>query len=239
MNEATRKASPGFVASRLHTAIVLLALVVAAAGGPLLQRLSGSDHLVGPGGRLPFYARVLAIQFLLFWFVRTGMRRSGHSVRALVDPSPWNAGRWARYGAIAVAGWILWMAVGAALGYFLRPSPEELRRLAEILPKDPLEKLGWVGFSVGISLCEEFLFRGYLLRQFRALTASPAAGLLLQAAVFAMGHASLGVALAVSIGLLGLGLGALALWQKSLVPGMIVHAGIGLLGGLFSPAETG
>ena len=31
-----------------------------------------------------------------------------------------------------------------------------------------------------------------------------------------------------SVALLGLYLGALAVWQKSLVPGMIAHVGIGL-----------
>ncbi len=82
--------------------------------------------------------------------------------------------------------------------------------------------------------CEEILYRGYLLRQFRALTGSPAIALLLQAVVFAMGHISLGMAFTISVSLLALCLGALALWQKSLVLGMVIHAGISLFGGLVS-----
>jgi hypothetical protein len=80
--------------------------------------------------------------------------------------------------------------------------------------------------------------RGHLpmMRQFSALTGSPAMALLLQAAVFAVGHVSLGPALMISVSLLAVWLGALTLWQKSLVPAMIVHAGISLFGGLaFSP----
>jgi hypothetical protein len=80
--------------------------------------------------------------------------------------------------------------------------------------------------------------RGHLpmMRQFSALTRSPAMALLLQAAVFAVGHVSLGPALMISVSLLAVWLGALTLWQKSLVPAMIVHAGISLFGGLaFSP----
>jgi len=92
-----------------------------------------------------------------------------------------------------------------------------------------------VGFTLGTSFCEEVLYRGYLFRQFRALTGSAAAALFLQAIVFATGHTILGRALLVSVGLLALWLGFLMLWQKSLVPAMIVHAGTGLVGLLSSP----
>jgi uncharacterized protein len=231
--ESKQAAIPEFVSSRLHTAIVLLFLGVLAAGG-VLRTLRGSHDLVGPAGRLPLYGWILAVQLLLFWFVRTGIGRSGYSVRALVDQSPWTAGRWARYVGIAIAGWLLWMIFGAVLGSFLRPNPVELRAVLQFLPRGVLEKLCWVAFSVGTNFCEEVLYRGYLMRQFSALTRSPAMALLLQAAVFAMGHASLGLALMISVSLLALWLGALALWQKSLVPGMIIHAGISLFGGLVS-----
>jgi membrane protease YdiL (CAAX protease family) len=224
-----------FVASRLHTAIILIVLGVLAVGG-ILRALRGSHDIVGPLGRLPLYGGILITQLLLFWFVRTGIRRSGWSVRSLIDQTPWTAGRWARYLGIAVAGWLLWMSFGALLGSFLRPGPEELSAVIQFLPRGVLEKLCWVVFAVGASFCEEVLYRGYLMRQFSALTGSPAAALLLQAAVFAIGHVSLGPALMISISLLAVWLGALTMWQKSLVPAMIVHAGISLFGGLaFSP----
>jgi membrane protease YdiL (CAAX protease family) len=215
--------------------MVLLILCVLAAGG-ILRTLRGSHELVGPAGRLPLYASILAIQLLLFWFVRTGMRRSGHSVVALIDPSPRSAARWIRYLGIAVAAWILWMIFGAALGSFLKPSPAELSAIQEFLPHGRLEKLCWVAFSAGSNFCEEVLYRGYLLKQFRAVTGSPTIALLLQAVVFAVGHLGLGVPIAISVSLLALWLGALTLWQKSLLPSMIVHVSISLFGGLaFSP----
>lgn len=223
------------IASRLHTAIVLLILCVLAAGG-ILRTLRGSHELVGPAGRLPLYASILAIQLLLFWFVRTGMRRSGYSVVTLIDPSPRSAARWIRYLGIAVAAWILWMIFGGVLGSFLKPSQAELTALQQFLPHGGLEKLCWVVFSAGANSCEEVLYRGYLLRQFRALTGSPTIALFLQTVVFAMGHLALGVPIAISVSLLALWLGALALWQKSLLPSIIVHVSISLFGGLaFSP----
>ena len=197
-----------------------------------MRALRGSHDLVGPAGRLPLYASILAIQLLLFWFVRTGMRRSGHSVVALIDPSPRSTVRWIRYLLIAVAAWMLWMIFGAALGSFLKPSPEELFAIQQFLPHGRLEKLCWVVFSAGSNFCEEVLYRGYLLMQFRALTGSPTIALLLQTVVFAMGHVALGVPIAISVLLLALWLGALTLWQKSLVPSMLVHISISLFGGL-------
>ncbi|HEY6119262.1 MAG TPA: CPBP family intramembrane glutamic endopeptidase [Pyrinomonadaceae bacterium] len=234
-SEAKRAATPTFVASKLHTAIVLLVLCVLAVGG-ILRTLRGSHNLVGPAGRLPLYTWILAIQLLLFWFVRTGMRQSGYSVGALIDPSPRSLARLVGYLGIAVAAWILWMIFGVALGSLLKPSPAELSAIQEFLPHGRLEKLCWVAFSAGSNFCEEVLYRGYLLRQFRALTGSSTAALFLQTVIFAMGHLALGVPITISVSLLALWLGALTLWQKSLLPSMIVHVSISLFGGLaFSP----
>jgi len=122
------------VASRLHTVVVLLILGVMAAGG-IVSTARGTIDLVGSEGRVAFYARVLAVELLLLWFVQTGIRRSGYSLRALIDDSVWNPARWLRYVLIGVAGWILWMAAGAGLGFFLQPSPQELRRVLQILPQ--------------------------------------------------------------------------------------------------------
>jgi membrane protease YdiL (CAAX protease family) len=234
-NQSNNAVLPTLIASRLHTAIVLLILCVLAAGG-ILRTLRGSHDLVGPAGRLPLYTSILATQLLLFWFVRTGMRRCGYSVGALIDPAPRSAAHWIRYLGIAVAAWLLWMILGTALGSFLKPSPAELSAIQQFLPHGRLEKLCWVAFSAGTNFCEEVLYRGYLLRQFRALTGSPGIALLLQTFAFAMGHLALGLPITISVSLLALWLGALTLWQKSLLPAIIVHVSISLFGGLlFSP----
>ena len=234
-NQSNNVVLPTLIASRLHTAIVLLILCVLAAGG-IMRALRGSHDLVGPAGRLPLYGSILAIQLLLFWFVRAGMRRSGHSVAALIDPAPRSVMHWIRYLGIAVVAWILWMIFGAVLGSFLKPSGTELTAIQQFLPHGRLEKLCWVAFSAGANFCEEVLYRGYLLTQFRVLTGSATIALLLQTVVFAMGHVALGLPIAISVSLLAPWLGALTLWQKSLLPSMFVHVSISLFGGLaFSP----
>lgn len=234
-NQSNNVVLPTLIASRFHTAIVMLILFGLAAGG-IMRALRGSHDLVGPAGRLPLYGSILAIQLLLFWFVRTGMRRSGHSVAALIDSPPRSVMRWIRYLGIALAAWILWMIFGAVLGSFLKPSHTELTAIQQFLPHGKLEKLCWVVFSAGTNFCEEVLYRGYLLTQFRALTGGATIALLLQTVVFAMGHVTLGIPIAISVSFLALWLGALTLWQKSLLPSMFVHVSISLFGGLaFSP----
>jgi membrane protease YdiL (CAAX protease family) len=155
-------------------------------------------------------------------------------IYAEVDPSPRSAARWIRYLGIAVAAWVLWMVFGVALGSFLKPGPAELSAIRQFLPHGVLEKLCWVAFAFGTNFCEEVLYRGHLLRQFRALTGSPTIALFLQTVVFAMGHLALGVPITISVSLLALWLGVLTLWQKSLLPAMIVHISISLFGGLAS-----
>ena len=82
----------------------------------------------------------------------------------------------------------------------------------------------WIALSISAGFCEELVFRGYLQRQFAALTGSNVIGLLLQAALFGVSHGYQGVAATVTIALFGVVYGSLALWRRSLRPGMIAHA---------------
>jgi len=92
-----------------------------------------------------------------------------------------------------------------------------------ILPHGNRETMLWVALSVSAGICEETLFRGYLQRQFMALTRNATAGILLSAAAFGLAHIYQGLPQAIAIGFDGALLGALAYWRKSVRPGMIAH----------------
>jgi membrane protease YdiL (CAAX protease family) len=79
-----------------------------------------------------------------------------------------------------------------------------------------------VAISAGV--CEEIVFRGYLQRQFRALTGSAPIAVLLQAVVFGVPHVYQGTRLAAMVCLYGILFGVLALWRRSLRPGILAHA---------------
>ena len=67
-------------------------------------------------------------------------------------------------------------------------------------------------------------FRGYLQKQFQAMTGSDGGAVVFQAIVFGIGHLYEGVGPVARITLFGVLFGLLALWRKSLRPGMIAHA---------------
>ena len=78
--------------------------------------------------------------------------------------------------------------------------------------------------SATAGFCEEVIFRGYLQRQFGAMTGSVAAGIVLSAIAFGASHGYEGGARMVLLAIFGLMFGVLAVWRKSLRPGMIAHA---------------
>ena len=92
----------------------------------------------------------------------------------------------------------------------------------------------WVLLSISAGFSEELAFRGYLQRQFTALTGRTSQALLLQAAVFGIAHGYQGLQACLAIALYGALFTLLALWRKSLRPGMIAHAWTDIASGLLS-----
>ncbi len=64
-------------------------------------------------------------------------------------------------------------------------------------------------------ICEEILFRGYLQRQFIAMTGNPALGILLSAVIFGGAHVYQGAKQAILLGVYGAMFGALAYRQST------------------------
>jgi len=75
------------------------------------------------------------------------------------------------------------------------------------------------------------VYRGYLQKQFIALTKSVAAGILVPAMLFGAAHSYQGMAKASAIAVLGAMGGLLAFWRRSVRPGMIAHVLQDVLGG--------
>jgi CAAX protease family protein len=81
-------------------------------------------------------------------------------------------------------------------------------------------------------ICEETLFRGYLQRQFIALTKNAPAGIVGSAVLFGAAHGYQGIWKATLIAFGGSILGTAAYLRKSTRPGMVAHFLQDLLGGL-------
>jgi membrane protease YdiL (CAAX protease family) len=102
-----------------------------------------------------------------------------------------------------------------------------------MLPAGVLEIALWIALSISAGVCEEVVFRGYFQNQFLALTGGRGIALVMQAALFGVSHGYQGMEACLKIALYGLLFGAIALWRKSLRPGIIAHAWTDIAAGLF------
>lgn len=187
--------------------------------------------------RLPLYVVMIIFELILLAYVwLLGLLPAGKSVRDVVG-GKWRSARdfWVDVG-VALGFWIAVAGILVAMRTLLGQNKEGVDAMKLLIPRTYAEMLLWVVLSVTAGFCEEFIFRGYLQRQFLALTQNPVAAVVLQAAVFGAAHLYQGWKGAVTITVYGGLFGALAVWRKSLRPGIIQHAAqdtfSGLLGSL-------
>jgi len=220
-NLTSRPASQTLIAPAWHT-IVFIAIFVglSVAGGFFQHAVKQHPQAAVPSGNaVPRYISVLVFEWLLVLYVRMGVHKRGVRLRDLVG------GRWStpeevmKDIALGAGLWAVWM--GLMNSHILGGGVNAAQGL---LPQGFLESLAWVPLALSAGFCEELAFRGYLQKQFQAITGSAAWAILIQAFVFGIGHLYEGVGPVGRIMLYGVLFGVLAVWRKSLRPGMIAHA---------------
>jgi membrane protease YdiL (CAAX protease family) len=217
-----------------HTGVLILILAALALAGALAQRHAppGSHLVAGRPAVLPLYlSLILAELALLRYTTRAGPGRERRTVSALLGE------RWSRPGRAALdlilAAAVLWLAAVAIpaavhLAFHLQAG----KSVDTLLPRSPAESVAWLALSLAAGFCEETVFRGYLLRQLRALTGRPLVAVVLQAAAFGLAHAYQGTRAVAEIVGIGLLFGLVAWWRKSLIPVMLAHAAMDIAAGL-------
>lgn len=226
------------VASYVHTAVVLVIMVgVSIMSAKTLEARQQANDIRSPFNQ---YLSTMVWLWLLAGLSYLGMRARKTPLREVIG------GRWKRFDDflidLAIAGgfWLASALCLAGLKVLLdhgKPTtldnlPEAAKNLAPLIPHTPREIAFWILLSVTAGLCEEFVFRGYLQRQFTTLTRNAAAGIALSALFFSFGHLYQGVEQMLLIGLYGAMFGTLAFFRKSLRPGMMAHAWQDTLSGL-------
>ena len=118
----------------------------------------------------------------------------------------------------------------------IRMSPEDLKKrlanLQHFFPSGFTEIIAFSAMAISAGICEELLYRGWLLHLIAASTGSVFIGLLLSSVAFGLGHAYQGLQGVLSTGVVGFLLGLVFLWVGSLIPVQILHAFINLSSGL-------
>jgi CAAX protease family protein len=205
-----------------HTAIVVFVLMGASLSG------SRGVHRLASHGKLLQYLWTMAWEWLLTGFVYVGIRRRMR-LRELIGGHWGNVKDFLRDLIIAAGFWLVAIAVleaGATLLHLDQAGKfDALRRqLGFLIPGTTLELFVWCCLSITAGICEEIIFRGYLQRQFAAISRSTLVGVLLSAVVFGASHGYEGGSRMLLIAVYGLMFGMLAWWRKSLRPGMVAHA---------------
>ena len=173
------------IAHWTHTLALCLILVLtalythnrAAAGSP-----EATEHTLR-------YTSSILIEWLLLGSVIAGIYlRRNFFLKAFRHPER-SAAQTFGLGVVAyIAGTMAIVAVSGAL-YF---TPLGRKRNTEVvmamLPHKPLEFLLWFGVSLTAGICEELIFRGYLLQQLTAWTKRPILAVLITALLFGSVH---------------------------------------------------
>ena len=208
-----------------HTVIVLAVLL----GFSLAGALAGN---ITAHGRRPIYILVMIVEWAIVAFIGYGISRQGMGMADLIG------GRWEwfldllRDLGLGIGLIVLGSAVLNGVGYLLKAVPSQALRSA--LPQSGMEILLWIMMSLTAGFCEEVIFRGYLQRQFAALTRAAAGGIVLQGVVFGAAHGYQGWKFMLMIAVYGTMFGLLAHWRRSLRPGMFAHFLQDGIGGLLA-----
>lgn len=216
------------VATGIHTLALLATLGVWA----YFSRSHANEmRTVEAPNHMSMYLRTMLFEWVMFAFVYYGIRARGVTLRDLVGP------RWSTASKVLID-------VGIGLGFYavsalaltltgrLLHDTSSLEVVRFMAPNGPVEMAMWMGLSLTAGICEETIFRGYLQRQFIGWTKIPSLGIVASGAIFGAVHIYQGTKHAVGIAILGILLGVLAAWRRSLKPGMISHAVQDTLGGI-------
>jgi membrane protease YdiL (CAAX protease family) len=176
------------------------------------------------------YLVVIAIQWLLFGFVRWGLTLTHHRLVDILGE------KWQRWKEIHVdillgIGCGILLFVMAAIVFQFAPTSAKI----DTKPMTPNE----AALSIAEVLCagyvEEVIFRGYFLRQVAAYSGNVAVGFFVQAVLFSLAHGfNQSWPEIINKFLFGAVLGWVAIERKSLLPSMIAHCGLNLSVALFA-----
>ena len=203
-----------------HTALLIVIIVGISAYQGQPRFMVRASHF---STRIPIYVGTMIYELLLFSYVwLLGLMPRKVRISEIVG------GKWKRLGdfmidvATAFLFWIVVLIALAVLQLILHFSGVESAK--PLLPQNWMEVAVFVSLAVTAGFCEEFVFRGYLQRQFLAWTGTTWMAIALQAIVFGSAHLYQGWRSVIAITVYGALFGILAWYRKTLRPGMMQHA---------------
>ncbi|MFL6843564.1 MAG: CPBP family intramembrane glutamic endopeptidase [Allosphingosinicella sp.] len=221
---------PQPIASRKHS-LILTAILLAFALAGYAALLRGTAGGAAPkSGSVILYLALLAAEWGLFVYVRMGLKRHGTSLPRLISDRPLTVRTLAVDALLGLL--LLGLFAGAELLLSKLLGNGNTALVQTLLVRQASLVPLWMLLAASAGFVEELTFRGYFQRQFGAWLGSPWLGVAAQAVLFGVTHGYQGGVLIVKITLFGILFGLAALLRRSLVPGMVAHAGLDMIGGL-------
>jgi membrane protease YdiL (CAAX protease family) len=225
MQTATGK--PAQIASWGHLAGYLLITAAITAWGFHIQKAglgnASAGELIDHSQVMKNYLLAILADCALLYYCWVGVHWRGGNLDTL-SGGLWKSWRMlAQDIAIAVPFWVVWEATAYGVHWLLGPG-NSARSVAALLPQTLAEVLVWILVSITAGFCEELQSRGYLQRQFHALTGSIVAAVVAQGLLFGLMHSYQGWKQVIVISALGVLYGALAAWRRNLRANIIAHA---------------
>ena len=180
------------------------------------QDLSKTAHI-------PSYLASIAMEWVLLGLVMAGIhQRRVFLVRAFRNRARSLVESLGLGSAVYLAGFVAIAVVSSALYFTPLFHKRNEAAIAAIAPHTPVEFLLWFGVSLSAGICEELVFRGYLLQQLNAWTRSPVASIVLGALLFGSVHLYEGVGAILPLAALALVYGAVVQHLKGDLRAVIV-----------------
>ena len=199
------------------------------------QLLACGDQVVPLRVKLTFYAKIVGAQWFLSAAMLLILWRHGLSAG---DAGEHLGESHLTFGVtlsllivLAVVSWIILRRIRHAQPAALIAA---VGRLRSLVPAFGLEMAVFVVVCLTAGVCEEMLYRGWLVNLLRVATGSTWAAVVASAILFGIGHAYQGTKAMLRTVFVGLQLAILYVVVGSLIPGQVLHAGVDLLAGLAS-----
>lgn len=231
-----------------HTILLVAALVLLSLAGA--KEVTG--HQATRISRLGTYAFTTITELVMLVWIWFGLRLRGLRFRSLLGELE-SGGRGVAidFGAagifwigslfvLATVG-VFWEAMDAAIhhrAFAPNSQPDAAQQhtihtLLRLAPSTASEIAAWILVCVFAGFAEEIIFRGYLQRQFTAWGRGALwVGVVFSGALFGIAHGYQGARNMVLLSVFGALFSLLAIFRRSLRPGMIAHAWQDLIAGL-------
>jgi membrane protease YdiL (CAAX protease family) len=222
------------VAHWTHTLALILFLLLSATFAH--QRVAAANPAGSP---LLRYASTLTLEWLLLGSVVAGIyHRRSFFLKAFVHRERSWSESVGLGAAVYCAGFLLIALLGSALYFTPLFHQRNEAVITAMLPHTPLQFLVWFLVSLTAGICEELIFRGYLLQQLTAWTGRPIAPIVATGALFGCLHVYEGLAAIVPLAALGMLFGFVARQMKGDLRAVIVaHTLQDFLIALLAPAR--